>query len=618
MKLFLLENESTLDGLFTSPEYTRGRDIIICFNYLVVIKLRQQPQGHTYLFCEDFLTSNDYLEINDFTDRVALNWYQVGADDRTLYHGVSFGYLVRGALSRSYMLPVLVKYGEVIRRVLTRWPSCQLVTHDFSGYGISAFISDEENSSIFNKGRLVLEVCSQLGVEVRHFCPESPLLSAFMPPTRLAPGMTPRIKMIARKLAVFLEALANYWGAATQLFGQRRRRIYFYNYGNLNSILNHVSSRFVLRTMVSAGLKVATLYRGLRYVDFRRESYSLQQTDCDFISRLHSERVNFSKNVSFTLNGIGYEKIYLPAIDDLVHRVIPGLVAHVGKVRKALRKYNIGVVIDIDMLSEESKALVAACKLERVKTVHLDHGIMGHRKAMEASALEEPDIVIGPGMYDSYNHLARRVVLGNPAMDPYPRDKRKAIKSIARVLFLTFEDNFYARLDRFAYQEKYYEEIFSIFPKLQDSGIEIYYKPHPGESRAYHEYLFRFFNLDTRHIRYIQLEKFSAIIRDMDLVVSNVSSCYYEALAAGVPTIFMEPHFIKEALCPPLNGCHGVDVLRAENGKELLSIIKTHQAAPTFLNQFVSNFLNNQAPLYMGELDGLAGKRIVDYVSSLD
>ena len=128
--------------------------------------------------------------------------------------------------------------------------------------------------------------------------------------------------------------------------------------------------------------------------------------------------------------------------------------------------------------------------------------------------------------------------------------------------------------------------------------------------------LLDFFGIDISRINYVNSNKtpFSKSIYKMDLMVCNVSNCFFEAQAAGVPTIFFEPHFNKKALLPPFNGTCGEEVLRVSTGEELLQLILSNQNNPKYLNNFLDNFLEKHAPLYMGNLDGMASKRIIEFV----
>lgn len=616
MKLYILENESTV-GALQGTQAPAPDDAVVCLNYLCLLRARRELVGCEILFGEDLLDAGDYNALHAMADRVALGWYHSGDADPTLHDGISYGHLTRAMFGRVYMIPVLVKYGEIIRKALERRPGCRMALHDLSGYGASVHLYEGGNDTVFDKDVLVRLVCGRLGVEVARITPPEPMRASFVVSVESGQKPESKVKKCARNLLSIAERTLNLWGRILDALRGNPPRIYFYNYSNLNSMLPHFSGRFILRSLRKEGLRPAMLRLGLQYVDFNREPYSPSGADRAFFDGLMARYADGAAEVGFDLNGIDYEALYRQAIRDLAQYVIPRLVTYAGRVRGALRRYRICTLIDNNTLDERSKTVLSVCRQTGVRTVFVDHGIMGHRKAMRAAELEEPDVVVGPGEYDPYGHRAPRIVLGNPAMDPYTAQKRRSMGAIRRVLFLTFEDNFYARLDRFAYQEKYYEEIFSIFPALKARGIEVLYKPHPGESDTYHRYLFRFFGIDDSAVKFVQQRRFIDVVQTVDLVVSNVSSCYFEALAAGVPTIFMEPHYDPSSFCAPLSGRRGEDVLVAETGAELLTLIDKHADAPDALNGFVSEFLERGAPLYLGRADGEAGRRIVDYVLTI-
>ncbi len=80
------------------------------------------------------------------------------------------------------------------------------------------------------------------------------------------------------------------------------------------------------------------------------------------------------------------------------------------------------------------------------------------------------------------------------------------------------------------------------------------------------------------------------------------------------PDCFFEPVFIPDALCPPMNGVPGRDVLRIATGSELLELIRRNREDAAELNRFLDSFLDHVAPEYMGALDGEAGARLMRHV----
>lgn len=359
---------------------------------------------------------------------------------------------------------------------------------------------------------------------------------------------------------------------------------------------------------------------GLSFIDFESLNYDIDHFDESFIINLINKFYNCKH--CFCFNGIDYSLFYRKIINDILTCVIPDLIKYIGKVRKSIRDNHIKAVVLLDELDEKNRAVAAVCSLEGVKSIFVDHGIMGFHHAQRVCDRNRTDIVLCAGDFFRDYYMNQRLskrqcfTLGNPSMDPYPVERRKKITRINKVLFLSFEDNYYARLDRFPYQERYLNEIFSIFKRLTSLGILIYYKPHPGERKEYTEYIFRFFNINENDIQYIDNRSFTSLIYEMDLLVCNVSTCYYESLAAGVPAIFMEPHFIHDALLPPLNSSDPEEVIRVATGEEILAIIKDNYENPDKLNHFVDQFLSKHSHKYMASLDGNAGKRIMNFLAN--
>ena len=78
----------------------------------------------------------------------------------------------------------------------------------------------------------------------------------------------------------------------------------------------------------------------------------------------------------------------------------------------------------------------------------------------------------------------------------------------------------------------------------------------------------------------------------------------------------MEPHFIPDAFYPPLNGKYGDEVIRLSTWEELLDIVKANQHDPEYFNTYLENFYSKYSGTYLGQLDGAAGKRVIDYCLS--
>jgi len=622
MKLYFLENESSVAPLLASPDYQAGVDCLICLNWLVLIRLRPADGRHHFIFGDDLLSPEDLEALNERLDAISFGWFRPGGRDFTLSGGISIGELAVGMPVRQYFAGVLLKYGEIIRRAVLRWPGAENILHDLAGGGISAHQWTDETGATFDKGGLVSAVGAQLGLPCAYLPAPRALQSAFV--ANRESKSKPQVGM-----RQWLRAgLRNGLGPAFDLINRAiralhpgDRRIYLFPYNNNQAaLLSRLDRRFVLRTLPPRQM-LGLMRQSVTFLDFAwrtRKSLSRPAAAVPPSEEIfRAGEADEEWRALFVHQGMDYSAMLRPSLAVIADQELPELAAHTASIRSHLKRENIGTLVLNDTLDERNRAAVAACRAEGAQSIFVDHGIMGLRHGLRACNRAEPDLVVKPGEFDPYRHKTRTVALGNPCMDAYAPGTVKPIRAIRRILFLSFEDNFYARLDRFAFQEKYYEEMFAIFPTLIDAGIEILYKPHPGESSAYHDYLFQFFGVDAAQVQYVQQLPFADVVREADLVVCNVTSCYYEAQAAGVPTVFLEPTFIPEALCPPLNGEHGREVQRMGSGPELLAFIMAHKDAPEPLLEQLGSFLREQAPRYMGPIDGKVSSRIMDEIIAI-
>ena len=565
MNLYLLENDSSVDFVRSLSHYEPKRDMIICFNYLCYLKLVRRNAQANFIFCEELLSEQDYAELHSATDRFAQNWYKMAGKDETLLDGISYGELVETMFSRKYMVSILVKYGEVIRKAVKRWPSVDSLYYDFSNSENYFFLYFDDKGTFFNKQVLVKTVAEQLRLRTYHLEAEELIPSAHIGHIYITDsGFT-----IKRRLAYWLGDGISFVNYFTHRGNRLSGNTYLFISANSMSYLKYAFSSLILSGFPQQLLhfkSFKTLFSGISFLTFHRINYYLNSLEKQFLQSLKD--IFCRDAYEFSFNDIDYSLFYKKIIEDIITNIVPGLMKYVGKVRRGIRKNSITTLIVNEEIDEQIKAVIAAAHLEGAKSVFVDHGIQGHNHAQKVFDRNKSEIIICSGDFYKRYYISncsknrQCLALGNPSLDPYASVKRKKVKKIRKVLFLTFEDNFYARLDRFAIQEMYYAEIFSIFDELVSMGIEVHYKPHPGERREYNDYIMRFFAVNQDNIHYIENRSFESVIWDMDLLVSNVSACYYESLAAGIPVIFLEPNFIPDALLPPLNSNNPEEVIR--------------------------------------------------------
>jgi len=619
MNIFLVENDRTVDLIKTMPSYSEGIDVIVCLNYLPYARIKRDRGNHKFYFVEEFFSHDDYKTLHSMSDDFAFNWYRHDGVDRTFRQGISYGDIAKITFSRTYLITVLLKYGELINKAVARWPQAEKIFYDLSVSSTSFVHYADDEGRFFNKHRLVEQVCKQLNRECVLMPPVTPI-----PSLRITRKHAHGRKLLSQRIKDVIKALLIKTNSLVSATRKNNGNIFFFSYFNINTILEYMKDGFIISGSDSDILNPRRFFNS-RFLQLEDVKYKLSNDEKSFLKSLErsypDELPGASLKDFFILNGIDYAFLYYPAIRDIVLNVIPDLLEHVGRIKNVITRFGISNIIVNEEIDERFQAVIAACKAAGIKSTWVDHGIQGYNIAQKVCARGKSDQIICAGSFYSEHYRAqskgssRCIALGNPSLDIYA-GRVKHVTSIKNVMFLGFEDSFYSRLDRFVYLEKYYEEMFSIFKELRSLGIKIYFKPHPGDKKEFFDYLLDFFKIDPSEAVYITDIPYSRVVYDMDLVVCSVTSCFYESQAAGVPTIFLEPFFIPEALLPPLNGIHGEEVLRVSTGKELLQIISENRDNPDKLNFFLKRFRETYSSRYMGELDEMAGKRIVEYLKN--
>src|SRR3989338_2211167 len=315
MNLFLIENDRTIDEFINRDVYNPRQDIVICANYLVFARLKKESARHTFYFIEDLLTPEDYEKLHSISDEFAFNWDCHNGNDLTLYEGVSYGDIVKITFSRKYMLPVLLKYGEVIRKAIEKWPGIGTIYFDFSNLHNSFFIYEEDKGRFFNKQRLVEEICRQLNRKSYLLTPKY-----FIPSMYVANGSGDGRRKLRRRIALSLKAIflkLNFILMRTF----KLKSIYFFCYPNINSIAKNISRQLILDECHGGAFSNLKNILNIRYFKFENLNYSLNEGEKKFLDYLRKDVFRGisegRSDTKFIFNGLNYQSFYLPVVEDL-------------------------------------------------------------------------------------------------------------------------------------------------------------------------------------------------------------------------------------------------------------------------------------------------------------
>lgn len=605
MKLYFIENDKTYDQTFLEKD-----DVIVCFNYLPYLQFVQNDVGAEVIFVETLFDPEAYNNLHHVTDEFCTKWYISDGKDFSMHKKVSFGEITNVMFNRKYMMGVLVKYGESIRKAIQNY-NPELVLCDFSDYGNTFYFNIDDKGRFFSKKKVALSVCDQLGKNLVFLeCPKtipSAWLGAIDLDKKVLKSLNQKTKNLVKKsLAYCLENLVR---PINSFILRSRKRIVFENYFNVESLIRCHDVHWFLQSLTN---RLAPFFFGCSLLGLKSSMTNLSKQDENFLVALNSRiEQNLSDPHSYTLNAIDYREFYDRVILQLVNYEMPKLIGLFNQLDTKLKTYNIHGMLLIDPDSELSRIKIHACNQNNIISAFMDHGIQGHRSQSSLAKIADFSIIFSAGQHDPYETNKKLEVIGNPSLDRYHYQKRKVVEKIEKILFLTFESNHYFSLDRFCYQEKYVAAIVPLFRKLVDMGIELFFRPH-YENREYYEYVFEFFSLKELPFHFVDTASvpFFEQVYKMDMVVSNISNCFFEAQAAGVPTVFFEPDPIMDALTLPFSGKNWDEVIRISDSADLLDLILRNKDDASELRSFLDRFLRVHGQRFMGFLDGKSGERI--------
>ena len=146
---------------------------------------------------------------------------------------------------------------------------------------------------------------------------------------------------------------------------------------------------------------------------------------------------------------------------------------------------------------------------------------------------------VGRGMDDDAKPST--VVLSNPSLTLMDGIKgKRSLRNKKKVLVLNFTPLFDTTAARYFKQDKYMLGVLGMAEALISEGYRVTYRKHVSEDPRYSAF---FFNNPSfgEGFKIDDSGSFSDALANHGIVISNVTSGFYQALYAGWPAIFFEP-----------------------------------------------------------------------------
>ena len=483
--------------------------------------------------------------IDEFVDQFGRNWHLLEGVDVTAANGFSYGECCTRDLFGKARINLLVRYGYVFEQLFDAYP------------GVESVYTDLEDNENWLRGegpdpnpvlrRQFLDHRADVhGIPCHSVTVEDPI--PFYAYHGRDPGFFPLIRSyIGGFRARYL--LGRLRLRATR---KQRPRIYVFISAGLDRVAEALGERGDVE--VVSDLKAHRTVTPLRFdhllaipswEDLRAARRLLQRVK-------EIQRRGFGATPT-RFGTIDFATYFLAMIRQLVGRSTLPLVIATAQMNRMFKLGRFDLVV---INGEGSHAVRAAAGLagkHGYQVAHIDHSNTlvpfgyhpyGRNSRHVIYISQGEDHVESYGRKLPAESKPWRPVVTSPALAVMDRIRdRRANPPGRRVLLTNYSPALGYSIARTSFRDKYFIDLCDAARLLLDDGYAFTYRPHPGfNNPAYVDYLLNETGM-AEHIRLDTVKDFGDSLMNHDVIVVNVSGCFYQALYAGWPTIFYQPEF---------------------------------------------------------------------------
>ncbi len=192
------------------------------------------------------------------------------------------------------------------------------------------------------------------------------------------------------------------------------------------------------------------------------------------------------------------------------------------------------------------------------------------------------------------------VVTGNPAMSTDRENQRAWATRLSTPMRILYSPGGSSEIKNRSASEQMFSQVLRGI-EAYEKPATIMLKPHPSDSAE------RFRRLATRPIEFRETGRISDYFDDTDVLLTEPSTCLFEALLAGVPVILLRPWQPNVSAGLPWNGDEWLECRTAQTADDVTRLLLDEE---TLLEPPPSGWLEH----YIGPLDTGATDRILEYI----
>lgn len=607
---------ATLADLNAGPDAPRTGDHVVFFRDAQDMdgsaRAQLRSAGVIVTYGPDLLSAAHAMEIDSMLDRYLKSWFMDGGEDISRADQISLGRFLSGQLTMAQKPTLLVASGEIFRLVLAGAPGGTVVYGDFRD-GETPFQRQLRHQDATPRRRLLKRLVEDHGSSYRDLAVARPL-----PPIHRSGGTTG----FARLLRILAGGLRpRYLAGRLRARRQSRDRpaVYvFFNHG----------LRLVAESLARSGrIAVFGNQAGHPGVTPLRPDHVLALPSGEMRRAAKRMRARCRALIDggvlgfdLACRGFDYSPYLLAGLATYLRRLLPLDLVLIAQARKLFDRCGFALTV----INGAAHAMYGAIGYGRATgtcTLYVEHGLNLFESGLRNAIHNEPDVIYGIHGTDHMAAYGRQMPAGtqmqwrplpNPATAVTTEIRRPDAASTRRVLLANYWAGFDNGCSRYHAYDRYMIELMTAARVLVTRKYKVSYRPHPGEAPAYVRYVIERTGLADQ-IAVDESPNFETALAHHHVFVANATSCIYQALFGGWPTIFYEPDFDPDRF---VGMPAATDIFRPVAGTpdELVAMVEQAFDPESDVARFPERFRTTYAERFIGRGAERADEVIADFI----
>ncbi len=573
-------------------------------------------RGVQVIWGPDLLEKKQIRKIEAFLNGYLKGWFMENGEDVSKAEGLSLGQYLSGQLSTIQKPPLIVVLGEICRKALAESAPGGVVFCDIRD-GWTMFANQVPAAEISPRRSMVKALAEAAEQSYRDLPVNRPLPDIHRNDKRT--GLTNPYVALVRSFVGGLRPSYLLPRLKAVLCQRDKLGVYVY----FNHDLRLIADRLVEKgdLLVYGDRDNIPGVVPLRYdhlwalpsKSLRKAAHRLSNTLESLVAR--------KENPIFVYDGFDYGPFLLPGIRTFLKRKLPVDLIRMAQSIKLMQRFG----IDLSVINGDTAPMFAAMgygKESGHKVVYVDHGVNIFLQGLRDIFLNQPHVTYithGTDHLRAYGgnlpeqEKPRRPLLGNPVTVLMDRIRKlRTDPPGRRVLMANYTPHYANHCGRFHDYDRYMRDLLIAARTLVERGASVTYRPHHGENPAYIFYMIEAMGL-TGRVSVNETGTFEEALPLHDVFVANTTSCIYQALYAGWPTVFFDPGMDMDYL---IGMPAATDIFRpvAQSPEQLVEMIEAAFDPTSEVGQFPAQFAGALAQRFVGPAADRSDQAIADFI----